>query len=125
MFLRVVLIIGAISQACLAVDFGPPSLFADQNTGNLRELNRQALDRQIRFSLLGKGTVGENHPLPPLQLNLFPNERMETASQGSCAVPLTQTKVDDTKHYTIDSQKVPKPDFDSITKAPPVPTCKN
>ncbi|MBV8709130.1 MAG: hypothetical protein JO028_18220 [Acidobacteriaceae bacterium] len=126
MFLRVVLIIGAVSQACLAVDFGSTSLFADQNTGNLRELNKQALDRQIRSSLLGKGTVGKNRLLPPLQPNyLFPNGRTEIASGGSCAIPLTRMKVGDTKHYTMNSQQIPKPDFDSIAKAPPVPACKD
>ncbi|MBV9033953.1 MAG: hypothetical protein JO182_05620 [Acidobacteriaceae bacterium] len=126
MFLRVVLIIGAVSQSCLAVDFGSTFLFADQNTGNLRELNKQALDRQIRSSLLGKGTVGKNRLLPPLQPNyLFPNGRTEIASGGSCAIPLTRMKVGDTKHYTMNSQQIPKPDFDSIAKAPPVPACKD
>lgn len=127
MFLRVVLVIGVVSQACLAVDFGTPTLFANQNIGSLRDLNRQALDRQIHSSLLGKGTAGKNRLLPPPQIpnNLFSNGRMEIASEGNCSLPLTQMKVDHTKRYMMDSRKTPKLDFDSIIKAPPVPACKN
>jgi len=124
MFLRAVLIIGVALQACPAVDLGSPTLFENQNTGSLRDLNRQALDRQIR-SFFGKGTVDKNRLLPPMQPNyLFPNGRVEIASEGNCSIPLTQMKVDHTKRYTIESRKVPKSAFDSIAKAPPIPACK-
>jgi hypothetical protein len=65
MFLRLAVMIGAVSQALFASDFSP-TLFANQNTGTLRDLNRQALNRQIRLSLLGKQPAGKS-PLPSIR----------------------------------------------------------
>jgi hypothetical protein len=124
MFFRLVFAIGAVSQALFASDFAPPTLFPNQNTGSTRDLTRQALDRQISAAILGKQQPAGKGPLPSLPVNPFLNRRVEVASNSDCSVTLTQMKVDGTKRFTIKSLKTPKPDFDSIIKAPPLPACK-
>ena len=121
MLLRFALVIGAVSQALLASDLSP-GLFANQNTGTLRDLNRQALDRQIRSSLLGKQPPARN-PLPPIQPNSLLNGRASVRPESGCSIPLLQMQIDGTKQYAIKSLRAPNPAFDSIAKAPPLPAC--
>src|SRR3954464_9537524 len=97
MFLRLALILGTVSQGLFASDFSP-TLFANQNTGNLRDLNRQALDRQIRSSLLRKQPAAQN-PLPPIQANPLLNGRARMGSGPDCSIPLAQIKIDNTKRF--------------------------
>ena len=124
MLFRLVFAVGAVSQALCASDLASPTLFPNQNTGSLRDLTRQALDRQISSAILGKQQPAGESPLPPLPANPLLNRRVEVASNSSCSVPLTQMKVDSTKRFTVQSLKAPTLDFDSIAKAPPLPTCK-
>jgi hypothetical protein len=123
MLFRLVFAIGAVSQALLASDFPPLTLFPNQNTGSIRDLTRAALDQQISAAILGKQQPAGKGPLPSLPVPL-PNRRLEVASNSSCSVPLTQMKVDSTKRFTIKSLKTPKPDFDSIIKALPLKACR-
>jgi hypothetical protein len=124
MFLRFALVIGTVSQALLASDLSP-GLFPNQNTGSVRDLNRQALDRQIRSFLSGKPQPPAKNPLSPLYPSPLLNGRAEVRLQSGCSIPLERMKIDNTKQYAIKSLKTPKPDFDAIAKAPPLPACKN
>ncbi len=123
MFLRLALAICAVSQVLLASDLSP-GLFPNPNTGTLRELNRQALDRQIRSTLLGKQPIAKN-PLPRIQPNFLLNGRARVKLESGCSIPLTQMKVDNAKQFAIQSLKTPNPDFDLIAKTPPLPACEH
>lgn len=123
MFLRLVLVIGAASQALLASDLSP-NLFPNQNTGSFRELNRQTLDRQLRSFLLKEPQPLAKNPLLPLQPNPLLNGRAEVKPPSVCAIPLTEMKIDSTKEFTFKSWKTPPSSFDSMAKAPPVPACR-
>lgn len=122
MLLRFALMIGAVSQILPASDFST-NLFANQNTGTLRDLNRQALDQQIRSSLLGQKPATKN-PSLPIQPKSLLNGRAEARGESSCSIPLAQMKIDNTKQYAIKALKAPKSDFDPISVAPPLPVCK-
>jgi hypothetical protein len=86
-------------------------------------LNRQALDRQLRSSLLGTQPLTKN-PLPLIHPNLLPDGRAKLRSESSCSIPLAQMKIDNTKQYAIKFWKAPKSSFDSISAATPFPVCK-
>ena len=122
MLLRFFLMIGAVSQALPASD-SSPNLFANQNTGSLRDLTRQALDRQIQSSLLGQQPAAKN-PLPLIHPNLLLNGHARVNLESGCSIPLLAMQIDNTKQYTIRSLKVPKSAFDTIAIAPPFPVCK-
>ncbi len=126
MLFRAVLIIGVISPALFAAELAVSTLLANQNTGTLRDLNRQALDRQIRSSLLGKERADKNQFLPLHGRNpLLLGGTVKIASPSECSIPLTQMRIDGTKRFTVRSSKLPKADFDAMAKAPPFPACKN
>ena len=122
MFLRLVLVIGAASQALLASDF-LPGLFANQNTATLLELNRQALDQQIRSSLLGKQTP-DKRLLPPIQANPLLDGCAKMGPGTDCSIPLAQMKIDNTRRFIAKSFKTAKPGFDSLAKTAPLPACE-
>ena len=123
MLLRLTLMIGVVSQALWASDFST-GLFPNQNAGTLRDWTRQALDRQIRSSLLGHPPVAENF-LPPMGPNPLLNGHAEARVESGCSIPLEQMKIDNSKQYAIKSMRMPKPAFDSIAKAPPFPACQH
>ena len=123
MFLRLALVIGTVSHGLLADDFSP-TLFAHQNLGTLRELNRQALDRQIQSSLLGKQPAAKN-PLPPIQANPLLNGRARLGSGPDCSIPLAQMKIDNTRRFITKSFKTGNPSFDPLAKAAPMPACEH
>jgi hypothetical protein len=123
MFLRLAVMIGAVSQALFASDFSP-TLFANQNTGTLRDLNRQALNRQIRLSLLGKQPAGKS-PLPSIQANPLLSGRAKMGSGSDCSIPLAQMKIDNTKRFIAKSFKTAKPNFDPLAKTAPLPACEH
>jgi hypothetical protein len=118
MFLRLALILGTVSQGLFASDFSP-TLFANQNTGNLRDL-----DRQIRSSLLSEQPAAQNS-LPPNQANPLLNGRARMGSGPDCSIPLAQIKIDNAKRFITKSFKTAKPNFDSLAKAAPVPACEH
>lgn len=127
MFLRAVLIIGALSSTLLAAEFPAASLFPNQNTENLRDLTRQALDRQIRSSLLEKDKNSKDQPLLPVlplaQLHLKGPAQVVILSDSVCSIPLTRMKKDRTKYYAGHSIPVPESRIDPLTKAAPAPAC--
>ena len=123
MFLRLALAISIASQVMWASDFSP-GLFANQNTGTLRDLNRQALDRQIRSSLFGKQPAAKN-PLPRIQANPLLNGRARMGSGPDCSIPLAQMKVDNTRRFITKSFKTAKPNLDPLAKTAPLPACEH
>jgi hypothetical protein len=123
MFLRLALIIGTVSHGLLADDFSP-KLFANQNLGTLRELNRQALDQQLRSFLLGKQPAAKN-PLPPIQASPLLNGRAKLGSGPDCSIPLAQMKIGNAKRFITKSFKTAKPSLDPLAKAAPVPACEH
>lgn len=125
MFLRTALLISILSPTLLAADLELVTLAPNQSTKSLRELTRQALDRQIHSAFQDKGPHAKTKRLPsylkPLTMS---DNHVVIASADACSIPLTEMRKDSTKHFAVQSIPVPQRDFDSIAKVPPFPACK-